>query len=76
MSDIPLAKSNKYNFLNLLSSHNYPVGLRTGFLISAIGGLAQALAWPKANLWFLTYICLICLWLAITGQKPKRAFLF
>jgi apolipoprotein N-acyltransferase len=53
-----------------------PVKLPLGLGLAIVGGLCQTLAWPKFNLWPLTFLCLIPLWRAIFGQTFKRAFLF
>ncbi|MDR1656312.1 MAG: apolipoprotein N-acyltransferase [Deltaproteobacteria bacterium] len=52
-----------------------PQSLAGGLILAALGGAAQAVAWPKLNVWFLTFLGPVFLWRAIYGQKPKRAFL-
>ncbi|MDR3135729.1 MAG: apolipoprotein N-acyltransferase [Deltaproteobacteria bacterium] len=53
-----------------------PVKILPGLALAVLGGICQTLTWPKYNLWPLTFFCLIPLWVAIFGQRPKRAFLF
>jgi len=45
------------------------------FLI-AISAILLVLSFPNFNLWFLAWIGLVPLLLAIDGEKPKQAFLF
>ncbi|MDR0355411.1 MAG: apolipoprotein N-acyltransferase [Deltaproteobacteria bacterium] len=56
------------------SSADPPLKPPAATVLAAVGGLAQTLAWPRFDLWPLTFLCLIPLWLAIKGQKPGRAF--
>ncbi|MDR1084690.1 MAG: apolipoprotein N-acyltransferase [Deltaproteobacteria bacterium] len=54
----------------------YPVSLKQGLILSASGGLAQALTLPRSSWWPLAFFCLIPLYAAAKEQVPKRAFLF
>lgn len=51
-----------------------PLATKRAASWAALGGLAKALAWPRAGLWPLTWLGPLMLWRAIAGQTPSRAF--
>jgi apolipoprotein N-acyltransferase len=55
-------------------SQSAGLGFFPALALAAGGGCLLVLAWPTFNFWFLTFFCLTPLWLAIKGQRPRRAF--
>ena len=65
-----------YKLLVNTAPHRHSItGLFVGLAMSACGGLALALAFPKFDLNLLAWIALIPLLLAIEGQSFSRVFL-
>jgi apolipoprotein N-acyltransferase len=53
-----------------------PLPFIPGLILAASGGFLETLAFPAPALWYLSFVCLMPLYLAILGQPGPRAFFF
>jgi apolipoprotein N-acyltransferase len=51
-----------------------PLPLKLAYPLSFVSGLLYWLAFPGVDLWPLTFVALVPLFVALAGQRPKHAF--